>query len=371
MLIAPAYALAGPTGVELFLAAIAALAFVLAARLARRLAPEPWPTAAVLVVGLSPPALAYSTAVYPELAAGALLAGAALAALRLRDEPQVRTAALVGALLAGLPWLGPAFLVPGAVVLLFAVPWLLRRQRGTAALVAAELPLASIVFFVSINERFFGGMTPEAARGAGELPTLAGSLAGYLDRAPRLGGLWLDRGAGLLRWAPVLALAGFAVWLLWRSRRDRLARIAPERADAEAAAALLAGICGAQIVVAAFLSPTMFGFWFPGRYLICALPAAAALCAWGLQRAPRTGAVLSGLTLIGSAWLFAALRLDGGGLVAPGSDAPWGPLVALWPRYGVGSAWGDVSLGLVVVALAALAAFEWRHWRRTSRPPRA
>lgn len=370
VLIAPAYALAGPTGVELFLAAIAALAFVLAARLARRLAPEPWPTAAVLVAGLSPPALAYSTAVYPELAAGALLAGAALAALRLRDAPRVRTAALVGALLAALPWLGPAFLIPGAVVLVFAVRWLLRRQRGTAALVAAELPLASIVFFVSINERFFGGMTPEAARGPGELPSLAGSLTGYLDRVPRLGGLWLDRGAGLLRWAPVLALAGFGVWLLWRSRRDRLARIAPERADVEAAAALLAGICGAQIIVAAFLSPTMFGFWFPGRFLICALPAAAALCAWGLQRAPRIGGVLAALTLIGSAWLFAELRLGSGELVAPGSDAPWGPLVALWPRYGVGSASAGVSLGLAAAALAALAAVEWRHWRRTSRPPR-
>ena len=46
LLIAPAYALAGPTGVELFLGAIAALAFVLAAALARRLVPEPWATAA-------------------------------------------------------------------------------------------------------------------------------------------------------------------------------------------------------------------------------------------------------------------------------------------------------------------------------------
>jgi hypothetical protein len=366
LLIAPAYALAGPVGVELFLAAIAALAFALGARLARHLAPEPWATAAVLVVGLSPPALAYGTAVYPELAAGALLAGAALAALRLRSEPRVRTAALAGGLLAALPWLGPKFLVPGAVVLFFAVRWLLRRQRGTAALVAAEIPLASIVFFVSINERLFGGLTPYAASAPGESATGATGAAGYLERIPRLAALWLDRDYGLLRWAPVLALAGFAVWLLWRSRRDRVARIAPERAGAEAAAALLAGVCGAQILVAAFLSPTMFGFWFPGRHLVCVLPALAALCAWGLQRAPRTGAVLSAITLIGSGWFYAELRLGGGGLVAPGWSAPWGPLEVLWPRYGTGSLWADVSLGLVAVALAALVAFEWRHWRSTA-----
>ena len=46
LLIAPAYALGGATLVELFLAALAALGFVLAAALARRLVPEPWATGA-------------------------------------------------------------------------------------------------------------------------------------------------------------------------------------------------------------------------------------------------------------------------------------------------------------------------------------
>jgi len=52
---------------------LAALAFTLAVALARRLVPEPWATAGPLVCGLSPPALAYSTAVYPDLVAGAIL----------------------------------------------------------------------------------------------------------------------------------------------------------------------------------------------------------------------------------------------------------------------------------------------------------
>src|SRR2546430_15292600 len=55
LLVAPAYALGGPKLVELWLAALLALAFVLGAALARRLVPEPWAPAATLVVGLPPP----------------------------------------------------------------------------------------------------------------------------------------------------------------------------------------------------------------------------------------------------------------------------------------------------------------------------
>ena len=82
LFIAPAYALGGATGVELFLAAIAALAMALAYRLALRVAPDPWALGAALAVGLSPPFLAYGSAVYPELTArrGARGRGAAGAA---------------------------------------------------------------------------------------------------------------------------------------------------------------------------------------------------------------------------------------------------------------------------------------------------
>jgi 4-amino-4-deoxy-L-arabinose transferase-like glycosyltransferase len=84
LLIAPAYALGGANAVEAFLAALAALGFVLAAAVGRRMVPEPWASGAALVVGLSPPALAHATAVYPDAAAGTVLAGAALCALLVR-----------------------------------------------------------------------------------------------------------------------------------------------------------------------------------------------------------------------------------------------------------------------------------------------
>src|SRR5918912_539366 len=102
LLIAPAWALGGETAVELWLAALAALAIVLAYLLAVRAVPDPWALGATLAVAASPPLLAYSTAVYPELAAAAALAGATLLALRLDERVNRRTAlgcfALLGTL---------------------------------------------------------------------------------------------------------------------------------------------------------------------------------------------------------------------------------------------------------------------------------
>src|SRR5436190_18027954 len=87
LLITPAYLAGGAHGVELFLAALAALAVALGYLLALRVVPDPWALAATVAVGVSPPLLAFSTAVYPELAAGALLAGAALLGLEAAERP--------------------------------------------------------------------------------------------------------------------------------------------------------------------------------------------------------------------------------------------------------------------------------------------
>src|SRR5215210_4977626 len=78
LLVAPAYALGGAKTVELLLAAIAALGLAVAYRLALRVVPDPWALGGALAVGLSPPLVAYGSAVYPELAAATALTGAAL-----------------------------------------------------------------------------------------------------------------------------------------------------------------------------------------------------------------------------------------------------------------------------------------------------
>ena len=362
LLIAPAYALGGPLAVQLLLAAIAALAFTLGGALARRVVPEPWAGAATLACGLSPPALAYATTVTPELTAAALLAFAALLALRIRELPRIRWVAGAALALATLPWLGLSFALAGAVVALAMVYWLRRRARGFAVLVTVEVLLFSAVMFVTINDQLFGGFTPTVAdvpgRGIDDL-----GAAEVAERAPRLVGLWLDRTYGLLRWAPVFALAFFALWLLWRSRRDRLARALPEYRDVEVAATLCALVCAAQVCVAAFVAPTMFGFWSPGRYLVPALPVAVALVAWGLRHAPRAGAALVGVTAVTSIWWYAELRIGGGAIVGPSSRAPLGPLDGALPLFGTDSAGAAIAIAAVLAALAALLAFEWRAWR--------
>jgi len=362
LFIAPAYALGGPLAVQLLMAAIAALAFTLAAALARHIVPEPWASSAALACALSPPALAYGTAVSPELLAGALLAAAALLALRLRERPRIRWVTGASIMLGALPWLSLSFAVPGLVVALAMLRWLRRRARSFAMLLVVEVLLFSAVMYVTVNDQLYDGFTPAAADIGGHTLGDLG-VSDYLARAPRLVALWLDRSYGALRWAPVIALAFFALWLLWRSRRDHLARVLPDRHDVEATATLCALVCAAQVLVAAFIAPTMFGFFFPGRYLVAALPMAAPLVAWGLRTAPRVGAALVALTAVTSVWWFAELRIDGGAIVGPSSRVPLGPLDGALPLFGTGSPGATAAFAVVGATLLALLVFEWRSWR--------
>jgi hypothetical protein len=298
LLIAPGYAVGGVTGVRLLLGALAALAFCLAAALGRRLVPEPWPTRAALVIGLSPPALGAATAVAPEMVGGAVLAGAALLALHVRERPRTGAAFGSAALVAALPWLAAKLVAPAAVVAAALARWLRRRQRGMAGFVALEVALTSAVVYITVNDRLFGSLTPHGVAGGG--PTGASGIAEHLERAPRLVTLWLDPDDGLLLWSPFVALAFVSVWLLWRSRRERLAVAVFDQVDVEVGAAFLALVTGAVVLVAAFLAPSIDGAWYPARQLVPALPLLAALCAWGLRFAPRVGAALATLTLAAS-----------------------------------------------------------------------
>jgi hypothetical protein len=282
-----------------------------------------------------------------------------------RELPRIRWVAGAALALAALPWLGLQFTVAGLVIALAMLRWLRRRARGFALLVEIEVILFSLVMFVTVNEQLFGGFTPAAAALPGDRLDALGA-ADFLDRAPRLVGLWLDRDFGALRWAPIVALAFYALWLLWRSHRDHIARLLPERGLVEVAALLCALVCAAQVLVAVFVAPTMFGFFFPGRYLLAALPVAVALVAWGMRSAPRTGAALVAITLVTSVWWYVALRLDGDALAGaggPGSRAPLGPLDVALPRFGTDAPGATIAMVVAGAALLALLAFEWRAYR--------
>jgi hypothetical protein len=296
--LSPAYALGGADAVELLIAALTALAFVLAALLARRVVPEPWASAAVLVAGLSPPALAAATTVAPEPVAAALIAGASVCAVRVRERGRLRDAYAAALMLGLLPWLDPAFAIAGLPAAVCLVRWTLREGRRLVALITAELLLGSLVFYARLNETLFGGPLPSAA--AADPGPDAGAVA---ERAPNLLGLWLDPSAGLLRWAPILALGFVGAWLLWRSRRGHVASAIPARREAERVAELLVATVGAQWLVAAFTVDSADGDWFPGLPMFAAVPALAALAAWGMRHARVAGAVLAALTLVLSVWV--------------------------------------------------------------------
>jgi hypothetical protein len=301
--IAPVRSLAGARAVELALAAIAALGFVLGALLARRIVPEPYASAGAALAGLSPPAIAHAASIYPEATAGTLLAGAAVCAVSCREQPRKVTAAGGGAMLAVLPWLGPLFLVPAVPVAAALYVWCRRARRPLLGLAAAELLGASLVFYATLNERLYGGPTPWSATPQGETATGARTVLDYAGRVPRLATAWVDPAEGLLRWAPVFALVFFAGWLLVRSQRTGLARAVAARAGAEAAATLALAVVGAQLLVAAFLVPALGTHHFAGLHLVPALPVAGALVAWGARHEPRITAVLGAVTLVASAWV--------------------------------------------------------------------
>ena len=209
-LIAPAYALGGTALVQALLALITALGIVAAAALARRLVPDPWASGAAIAVGCSPPMVIAATSIRPAATCAAIVAAAALLALRVRESPGTRSALGAGTLLAVLPWVGLTGILPGAVIAVALFRWLRRRSRGWIGLIAIELVLVSVVFYISINARLFGGLTPMAASAISDPPTGAASVGDYIDRLPRLAELFFAPRFGLLLTVPLLPAVGVA-----------------------------------------------------------------------------------------------------------------------------------------------------------------
>jgi hypothetical protein len=89
---------------------------------------------------------------------------------------------------------------------------------------------------------------------------------------------------------------------------------------------------------------------YPGGEFVPVLPLMVPLVALGLRQSPRIGVVLAVVGLAGSVWLWVDTR-SGGGLMTDRPDAPWGPLVQVFPHFD-GGVWPYALLAAVTVALA-------------------
>ncbi|CAB4870581.1 unannotated protein [freshwater metagenome] len=325
-LLAPAYALGGRIAVELFLALIAALGFAVATALARRLVPDPWASASVLAIGLAPPAVLGATTISPTMTCATLIAAAALLALRVRDNPLGGPAVGCAVLLAPVIWLSGPAAIPAAVVSVALVRWLGRRRRAWTGIAATEILLISVIVYITVNDRLQGGLTAYASSVLPHGPTGAAGLGDYLERLTRLWRLLVTPPGGILLYGPVLLLCAGSIALLWRSRRDRLARAFPQEGDIEVSAGLLAAVCAAAFLTAVLLIPATGARW-PGETLAVALPCAAALASWAMRRWVRIGAVLALVGIALSGWILVAARVDdGAGVAPPRGPVPWATL---------------------------------------------
>jgi hypothetical protein len=312
LLLAGPYDLGGATLARLLVALLAAIAVACGAALARRVVPDPWTTFAALGIGLSPPIVAAATTLRPEIPAAAALAGAAVLALRIRDEPHAAAAFWAALLLSMIPWIALTAILPALVVAMCMTRWLRRRRRGLAGFVALEVILTSVVVYITVNDNLYSGRTPYAARLEDGPVTGLHDAGDVLARVPRVAELASE----LLRWAPVFALVLAGAWLLVAAHRERLSAVLPDHVHVEVVAAFAALLIAAQFGEAAFLVPDIHGAWFPTRYLVPALPFAVAIAAWGLRRFRRTGAVLIAATVALTAWMLIA-ALAGDATLAP------------------------------------------------------
>ena len=244
-------------------AALAALAGATAAAtlwLAVRRFAAPVGLGSLLVAGFfaAPPLTAYATQVYPEMPA-ALCLTVGLAAVTGPLGGRARAVLLL--CVVALPWLSIKY-VPVAAVLVAALA--VRAWRGSGRRLAVDLAVlvAAGVAYLAFHLAVYGGWTAYASGDHfvdGELMVL-GRDPDYAGRSRRLVGLLVDRGFGLVAWTPAYLLVVPALAALARWRPPGWL--------------VLLATFGAAYAVATWAALTMHGWWWPGRQLVVALPAA-------------------------------------------------------------------------------------------------
>jgi hypothetical protein len=291
-------------------AALAVLAGVLAGLLfwvAHRRFAVPMRAAALTVAAfaLCAPFTSYATQIYPELPAALAVTVAVAAA----TGPLGRRGRWTfGLAVVALPWLAVKY-VPVAAALTAVTLWRLHRgnrhdgdradldgDRAAAMRLAVGLVVAGVVY-VGAHRVLYGGWTVYAAGDhfVGGEATAIGHNINVAGRSRRLLGLLVDRGFGLMAWAPV--------WLLAVPAFAAVARRRPS------GWALLVAPFAAGWATATWIALTMHGWWWPGRQVVVVAPLAVIAVAWWVARLRPTVlltvAALGAVGLLLWGWLVA------------------------------------------------------------------
>ena len=356
LLLAVPVAIGGWWGAKVALALLAGLLAAVTTWVAvRRFAVRPAVAAGtVIAFGLAPPLTAYGTQLYPELPA-ALATTIAVGAVTGRLGRRGRI--VLGLAVVALPWLAVKYApVAAALVVVALIRLLSRGDRRAAVVLVGALGVAGVVF-LALHQVIYGGWTVYAAGDhfvGGEF-TVVGSSPDYVGRSLRLVGLLLDRGFGLIAWAPVFLLTVAALAALVRVRPPGWAALVVPAA---------AGWANAT-----WVALTMHGWWWPGRQVVVIVPLLVLATAWWVDRHPPVRpalavAAVAGFVLWG--WLVVEVLQHRLTLVVD-FEATRDPLARAWrtllPDYrrpGTRT-WALQALWLVILALVARAG--WRSGR--------
>jgi hypothetical protein len=311
----------------LFVAGLPTIAAALALRgLAMRLGAGPgggWIAAGVFAVGT--PAWAYATLLWGHALATSCIVLSLALAVRTTDDDRPRTLLALG-LVSGWAVLTELATAPAvAIVLLLAARLLHARgaslARATAVVAAgAVLPAALLLGY---NTLAFGSPFHIGYQSVAGFEGMRGGLLGvHAPRAFVVGEILFGEYRGLLRWAPVLAVAPLGLALAIRSRQGRPLAIA----------------CSAIVVYFVFLNAG-YHYWNGGsslgpRHLAPAVPLLAAGVGVVWSRAARlpgrqavaARAGIGGAAVLGVALVFVAVTVTAQpreGWLRPLADEIW------------------------------------------------
>lgn len=320
------------------------------------------PAATITTICLfaAPPLTSYATQVYPEMPA-AMAVVIAVAAVT-GDRASARWSVVAVIAIGFLPWLAIKY-APVALVLAIGLYASLVRTSERRSAVAISVATATLtvlgVTYLVFHQRVYGGWTVYSAGDHftdGEF-LVVGDEPDYIGRSRRLIGLLVDRGFGLVAWAPAYLLMIPALVAMARDRaRGWL---------------LIGAAFGAGWAVATWVALTMHGWWWPGRQTVVVLPLAVIAIAKLVDgRDALTRGLIGASTLAIANWLWLVVEASTGRrtLIVDFTETS-SPAYRLWSQILPDHRrFEAVDIWMTVAWIAIIATACWLAWRSAPGP---